>query len=63
MVTTLANVTGDRSDPIAQLRHRTLVVLTIGQILGGLGLGAALSVGALAASDLAGAAWSGSPRR
>ena len=34
-------------------------MLTIGQVLGGLGLGAALSVGALAASDLAGAAWSG----
>ena len=34
-------------------------MLTIGQALGGLGLGAALSVGALAASDLAGAAWSG----
>ena len=34
-------------------------MLTIGQILGGLGLGAALSVGALAASDLAGEAWSG----
>ena len=47
------------ADPVARLRQRTLVVLTIGQILGGLGLGAALSVGALAASDLAGEAWSG----
>ncbi len=34
-------------------------MLVIGQVLGGLGLGAALSVGALAASDLAGEAWSG----
>jgi len=44
---------------LAQLRRRTLGLLTLGQILGGLGLGAALSVGALAANDLAGAAWSG----
>jgi MFS family permease len=43
----------------ARLRRRTLVVLTIGQILGGLGIGAAFSVGALAANNLAGAAWSG----
>jgi len=43
----------------ARLRRRTLVVLTIGQILGGLGIGAAFSVGAIAANDLAGAAWSG----
>jgi MFS family permease len=42
-----------------RLRRRTLLVLTAGQILGGLGVGAALSVGALAANDLAGAAWSG----
>jgi MFS family permease len=41
------------------LRHRTLALLTIGQILGGLGVGAAVSVGALAANDLAGEAWSG----
>jgi MFS family permease len=41
------------------LRRRTLVLLTIGQILGGLGVGAAVSVGALAANDLAGEAWSG----
>jgi len=50
------------SEPVetrARLRRRTLVILTIGQILGGLGLGAAISVGALAANDLAGAAWSG----
>jgi len=44
---------------LSELRRRTLVVLTVGQILGGLGMGAALSVGALAASDLAGAGWSG----
>jgi MFS family permease len=43
----------------ALLRRRTLLVLTVGQILGGLGIGAALSVGALAVNDLAGAAWSG----
>ena len=41
------------------LRRKTLVVLSAGQVLGGLGAGAALSVGALAASELAGAAWSG----
>jgi MFS family permease len=41
------------------LRRRTLVLLTIGQILGGVGVGAAVSVGALAANDLAGEAWSG----
>ena len=35
------------------------MLLTIGQILGGLGIGAAASVGALAANDLAGEAWSG----
>ena len=46
-------------EALAWLRRRTLVVLTVGQILGGLSLGAALSVGALAANDLAGAAWSG----
>ena len=44
---------------LGQLRRRTLVLLSVGQILGGLGMGAAVSVGALAASDLAGAAWSG----
>ncbi len=42
-----------------RLQQRTLIVLTVGQILGGLGIGAALSVGALAVNDLAGAAWSG----
>jgi MFS family permease len=52
-------VTQEAGDAAARLRHRTLVVLTVGQVLGGLGLGAALSVGALAASDLAGEAWSG----
>jgi MFS family permease len=41
------------------LRRRTLALLTIGQILGGLGAGAAVSVGALAANNLAGEAWSG----
>ncbi|GAA3640213.1 MFS transporter [Microlunatus ginsengisoli] len=44
---------------LGRLRHRTLGMLAAGQILGGLGTGAALSVGALAASDLAGESWSG----
>ena len=48
-----------RSEALLLLRRRTLIVLTVGQILGGLSLGAALSVGALAVNDLAGAAWSG----
>lgn len=34
-------------------------MLTVGQVLGGLGMGAAISVGALAANDLAGEVWSG----
>ncbi|HET9872685.1 MAG TPA: MFS transporter [Propionibacteriaceae bacterium] len=50
---------GQARDPLSRLRRRTLALLTIGQILGGLGMGAALSVGALAVNDLAGAAWSG----
>jgi MFS family permease len=49
----------DQSEARVRLRRRTLIVLTIGQILGGLSIGAALSVGALAVNDLAGAAWSG----
>ncbi len=44
---------------LAALRHRTLALLATGQILGGLGTGAALSVGALAANALAGESWSG----
>jgi hypothetical protein len=40
-----------------RLRRHRLVLLTIGQVLGGLGIGAAFSV--LAANDLAGEAWSG----
>jgi MFS family permease len=44
---------------LAVLRRRTLGLLATGQILGGLGTGAALSVGALAANQLAGASWSG----
>jgi MFS family permease len=47
------------SPALVRLRRRTLLVLTVGQVLGGLGIGAALSVGALAANNLAGAAWSG----
>ena len=46
-------------DARALLRRRTLALLVLGQILSGLGIGAALSVGALAANALAGAAWSG----
>lgn len=46
-------------DDLAALRRRTLGLLTGGQVLGGLGMGASLSVGALAASELAGEAWSG----
>jgi MFS family permease len=41
------------------LRRRTLGLLATGQILGGLGTGAALSIGALAANQLAGESWSG----
>ena len=55
--TALVDRTADQS--LARLRRRTLGLLTLGQILGGLGLGAALSVGALAANELAGEAWSG----
>ena len=50
---------GGQSEALIRLRRRTLLVLTVGQILGGLSIGAALSVGALAVNDLAGAAWSG----
>jgi MFS family permease len=52
-------VVSQQAGALVRLRRRTLLVLTVGQILGGLGVGAALSVGALAANDLAGAAWSG----
>jgi len=48
-----------RSADRTAVRRRTLLLLTIGQILGGLGMGAAISVGALAANDLAGEVWSG----
>lgn len=44
---------------LAGLRRRTLGLLATGQILGGLGVGATLSIGALAANALAGASWSG----
>lgn len=44
---------------LAAVRRRTLGLLATGQILGGLGTGAALSVGALAANALAGPSWSG----
>jgi MFS family permease len=48
-----------QSEELIRLRRRTLLLLTVGQILGGLGIGAALSVGALAVNSLVGAAWSG----
>jgi MFS family permease len=48
-----------QSQPVDRLRRRTLLVLTAGQVLGGLGVGAGLSVGALAVNELVGAAWSG----
>jgi MFS family permease len=44
---------------LARVRRRSLGLLAVGQVLGGLGTGSALSVGALAANDLAGAQWSG----
>lgn len=47
------------SGELARLRRRSLGLLAVGQVLGGLGTGSALSVGALAASDLAGEGWSG----
>jgi MFS family permease len=53
-----ARAAGRSADPAA-VRRRTLLLLTVGQILGGLGMGAAISVGALAANDLAGEVWSG----
>lgn len=43
-----------------QIQSRTVKTLTLGQILGGFGLGSTLSIGALLAADLSGtAAWSG----
>lgn len=50
---------GATTTDLVVLRHRTLGLLATGQILGGLGIGAAFSVGALAANELAGASWSG----
>ena len=55
----LAGGKPERDDLLPRLRRRTLMVVTVGQMLGGLGVGATLSVGAVAANDLAGAAWSG----
>lgn len=49
----------EQEPELVRLRHRTLALLATGQVLGGFGIGAAASVGALAASDLAGEAWSG----
>ena len=49
----------DGDDHLSGLRRRTLTLLALGQVLSGFGLGASLSVGAIAASNLAGEAWSG----
>jgi len=49
----------DGDERLTGLRRRTLTLLALGQVLSGFGLGASLSVGAIAASDLAGEAWSG----
>lgn len=49
-----------RSPDIARLQRRTLGVLVIAQVLGGLGIGSALSVGAILALRLSGSEeWSG----
>ena len=48
------------SDQLQQIQKRTVRVLALGQALGGFGLGATLSVGALMAVELSGTpAWSG----
>lgn len=48
------------SDQLQQIQGRTVRVLALGQALGGFGLGATLSVGALMAVELSGTpAWSG----
>lgn len=48
------------STGIEFLQKRTVKVLSLGQVLGGFGLGSTLSIGALLAEDLSGsAAWSG----
>ncbi len=44
---------------LRSLQRRTLTLLSIGQVLSGLGFAASVAVGALAAVDMAGAAWSG----
>lgn len=47
-------------DQLEALQKRTVKVLSLGQMLGGFGLGSTLSIGALLAEDLSGsAAWSG----
>ncbi|MFM6971257.1 MAG: MFS transporter, partial [Rhodoluna sp.] len=46
---------------VDKIQHRTVRVLTVGQVLSGFGLGATLSIGALLAEQISGsAAWSGS---
>jgi MFS family permease len=43
----------------ATVQRRVLIVLVIGQVLGGLGTGAALAVGSILAARIGGPAWSG----
>lgn len=45
-----------RQNDIAKLQQRTVRVLSIGQVLGGFGLGATLSVGSLLAAEISGTA-------
>jgi hypothetical protein len=40
--------------PFEQLQKRTVKVLALGQVMGGFGLGATLSVGALLAAEIIG---------
>ena len=44
------------------IQRRTVKVLTVGQVLGGFGLGSTLSIGSLLAAELSGSpAWAGRP--
>jgi MFS family permease len=53
-------VSHNSTESLEQLQRRTVKILALGQALGGFGLGATLSVGALLAVELSGSpAWSG----
>ncbi len=52
--TTLARASDQRT-----LQRRVISVLVAGQVLGGIGMGATLAIGAVIAAELAGDAWSG----